>query len=82
MKRSFFIVGILLVVAASTSNRSTAADAFGAWTDGLPAGWVEQAVCDPYIDYGCVANNRMVTAREGGGSGERILRSLRELQMS
>ncbi len=68
MKRSFFIVGILLVVAASTSNRSTAADAFGAWTDGLPAGWVEQAVCDPYIDYGCVANNRMVTAAKAAAA--------------
>ena len=63
MKRSvFFIVCILLVVAASTSNRSTAADAFGAWTDGLPAGWSEQALCDPYVDYGCAANDRLVTA--------------------
>ena len=68
MKRSFFIVCILLVVAASTSNRSTAADAFGAWANGLPAGWVEQAVCDPYIDYGCVANNRMVTAAKAAAA--------------
>ena len=42
--------------------------AFGAWANGLPAGWVEQAVCDPYIDYGCVANNRMLTAAKAAAA--------------
>ena len=30
-----------------------AADAFGAWTNGLPTAWVEGPTCDPYVDYNC-----------------------------
>jgi len=52
MKRSLLIVGILLL-AATQSSRSTAADAFGAWQDGLPSAWHEGSSCDPWVDYGC-----------------------------
>lgn len=30
-----------------------AADAFGAWANGLPSAWVEGPACDPWVDYNC-----------------------------
>lgn len=52
MKRSLLIVGVLLL-AATQSSRSIAADAFGAWRDGLPSAWHEGSSCDPWVDYDC-----------------------------
>jgi len=54
MKRLLLLVGVLLL-AATASNRSMAADAYGAWTNGLPTAWVEGPSCDPYVDFGCDA---------------------------
>ena len=44
-----------------------AADAFGAWTNGLPTAWVEGPTCDPYVDYNCYA--------EQSGDGAQVGRS-------
>jgi hypothetical protein len=68
MKRLHSTIGVFLLLLAAPSTPASARDAFGAWTDGLPAGWVEQASCDPYVDYGCVANNRMVTAAKAAAT--------------
>src|SRR5580700_2695100 len=68
MKRLHLTIGVLLLLLAAVSTPALARDPFGAWTDGLPAAWVEQASCDPYIDYGCVANNRMVTAAKAAAA--------------
>jgi hypothetical protein len=51
MKRLLLVGALLLAVTAST--RSMAADAWGAWTNGLPTAWVEGPACDPYVDYNC-----------------------------
>jgi Putative beta-barrel porin-2, OmpL-like. bbp2 len=51
MKRLLLLVVLLLGVTAS--SRSMAADAFGAWTNGLPTAWVESRSCDPWVDYNC-----------------------------
>jgi hypothetical protein len=51
MKRLLLVGALLLAVSAST--RSMAADAWGAWTNGLPTAWVEGPACDPYVDYNC-----------------------------
>jgi hypothetical protein len=51
MKRLLLLGALLLAVTAS--SRSMAADAFGAWTNGLPTAWVEGPACDPYVDYNC-----------------------------
>jgi hypothetical protein len=51
MKRLLLIAALLLAVTAS--SRSMAADAYGAWTNGLPTAWVDGATCDPYVDYNC-----------------------------
>jgi hypothetical protein len=52
MKRLLLVIGVLLL-AVTASGRSMAADAYGAWKDGLPNAWVEGAVCDPWVDYNC-----------------------------
>jgi hypothetical protein len=52
MKRLLLVIGVLLL-AVTASGRSMAADAYGAWKDGLPNAWVEGAVCDPWLDYNC-----------------------------
>ncbi len=39
-----------------------AADAFGAWTNGLPTGWVEGATCNPYVDYNCTPSKSAILA--------------------
>jgi Putative beta-barrel porin-2, OmpL-like. bbp2 len=54
MKRLLLFTVLLLAVTAS--SRSMAADAWGAWTNGLPTAWVEGRSCDPYVDYNCVAS--------------------------
>ena len=54
MKRLLLVGALLLAVTAST--RSMAADAWGAWTNGLPTAWVEGPACDPYVDYNCPAS--------------------------
>ena len=51
MKRLLLLGALLLAVTAS--SRSMAADAWGAWTNGLPTAWVEGPACDPYVDYNC-----------------------------
>jgi hypothetical protein len=51
MKR-LLLLGILLL-AVTASSRSMAADAWGAWINGLPSAWVEGPACDPYVDYNC-----------------------------
>jgi Putative beta-barrel porin-2, OmpL-like. bbp2 len=52
MKRLLLLFGVLLL-AVTVSTRSMAADAFGAWTNGLPSAWIEGQSCDPYVDYNC-----------------------------
>ena len=54
MKRLLLLGALLLAVTAP--NRSMAADAWGAWTNGLPTAWVEGPACDPYVDYNCPAS--------------------------
>jgi hypothetical protein len=51
--RRLFVLGALLLLALAASNRAMAADAFGAWTDGLPTAWVEGPTCNPNVDYNC-----------------------------
>ena len=52
MKR-LFLLGVIALLAIAASDRAMAADAFGAWTNGLPTAWVEGPTCDPYVDYNC-----------------------------
>jgi hypothetical protein len=52
MRRLFLVAGILLL-AVMASGRAIAADAYGAWKDGLPTAWVEGPTCDPWVDYNC-----------------------------
>jgi hypothetical protein len=51
MKRLLLVGFFLLAVTAS--KPSMAADAFGAWTNGLPTAWVTGPACDPWVDYAC-----------------------------
>ncbi len=53
MKRLLLLVAVVALLVATASNRSMAADAFGAWTNGLPTAWVEGPSCDPWVDYNC-----------------------------
>jgi hypothetical protein len=52
MRKLVLVAGVFLLAIAA-SGRAMAADAFGAWRDGLPAGWVEGPSCNPYVDYNC-----------------------------
>jgi hypothetical protein len=52
MKR-LFLLGVIVLFAIAASGRAIAADAFGAFTNGLPTAWVEGPTCDPYVDYNC-----------------------------
>lgn len=52
MRRLLIAVGILLLT-VTASSRSMAGNAYGAWVDGLPAGWVEGPACNPWLDYEC-----------------------------
>jgi hypothetical protein len=58
MKRLLLLGALLLAITAS--SRSMAADAWGAWTNGLPTAWVEGPACDPYVDYNCPASKAAV----------------------
>ena len=63
--RRVFVFGVLLLLAVAASNRAMAADAFGAWTNGLPTGWVESPACDPYVDYNCTPSKAMMALKSG-----------------
>ncbi|MGA2892992.1 MAG: outer membrane beta-barrel protein [Xanthobacteraceae bacterium] len=52
MKR-LFLLGGLLLLAITVSNRAMAADVWGAWQNGLPTAWVEGPSCNPDYDYNC-----------------------------
>ena len=52
MKR-LFLLGGLLLLAITVSNRAMAADMWGAWQNGLPTAWVEGPSCNPDYDYNC-----------------------------
>jgi len=65
MKRLFLFGALLLAVTAS--SRSMAADAWGAWTNGLPTAWVEGPACDPYVDYNCAPSKPAPTVAKAGG---------------
>ena len=78
MKR-LFLLGVIALLAIAASGRAMAADAFGAWTNGLPTAWVEGPTCDPYVDLQLHA--------EQGGDGtqvgrQRSVRSVCQLQVS
>jgi Putative beta-barrel porin-2, OmpL-like. bbp2 len=60
IRRLVLPVALMLTVTAST--RSLAADAYGAWVDGLPTAWVEAPSCDPYVDYNCTPSAAAVRA--------------------
>ena len=61
MKR-LLLLGVLLL-AVAVSSRAMAADAFGAWTNGLPTGWVEGPACDPYVDFNCTPSKAMMALK-------------------
>jgi hypothetical protein len=50
--KTLLVVGVSLL-ACVLSARAMAADAFGAWVNGLPAAWSEHPTCNPYVDYNC-----------------------------
>jgi hypothetical protein len=68
MKRLLLAVGVLLL-GLTAPNHSIAADALGAWTDGLPTGWVEGPSCDPYVDYNCVASKHVAAKATAARTG-------------
>ncbi len=61
--RRVFLLGVLLLLAVAASNRAMAADAFGAWSNGLPTGWVEGPACDPYVDYNCTPSKAIMALK-------------------
>ena len=70
MKR-LFVLGAILLLGVTASSRSMAADAWGAWTNGLPTAWVEGPACDPLLDFNCPmskaeAKKRTAAARAAG----------------
>jgi Putative beta-barrel porin-2, OmpL-like. bbp2 len=64
MKR-WLVLGVLVVLAVAASGRAMAADAFGAWTNGLPTAWVEAPTCDPYVDYNCSPSKAVMALKSG-----------------
>jgi hypothetical protein len=62
MKRVLFLVGVVALLVVTASNRSVAADAWGAWSNGLPTAWVEGPACDPWVDYNCNPSKAAVAA--------------------
>lgn len=52
MRRLVLLAGALSAT-TMISGHAMAADAYGAWKDGLPTAWVEGPVCDPLVDYNC-----------------------------
>jgi len=65
MKR-LLLLGVLLL-AVTASSRSMAADAWGAWINGLPSAWVEGPACDPYVDYNCAPSQSAAMALKARG---------------
>ena len=63
--RRLFLLGVMLVAIAASGGRAIAADAFGAWTNGLPTGWVEGPTCDPYVDYNCTPSKAVMALKSG-----------------
>jgi Putative beta-barrel porin-2, OmpL-like. bbp2 len=61
--RRVFLLGVLLLLVVAASNRAMAADAFGAWSNGLPSGWVEAPACDPYVDYNCTPSKAIMALK-------------------
>ncbi len=61
--RRWFLLGVMLVAIAASGGRAIAADAFGAWTNGLPTGWVEGPTCDPYVDYNCTPSKAVMALK-------------------
>ena len=51
MKRAFLLA--ILLLAVTVSSRAMAADAWGAWKDGLPGAWATGPACNPWVDYNC-----------------------------
>jgi hypothetical protein len=64
MKR-LFLLGVIVLLAIAASGRAMAADAFGAWTNGLPTAWVEGPICDPYVDYNCSSSKAVMALKSG-----------------
>ena len=64
MKR-LFLLGVIALFAIAASGRAMAADAFGAWTNGLPTAWVEGPTCDPYVDYNCTPSKAVMALKSG-----------------
>ena len=52
MKRFLVVIGVLLL-AVTMSGRAMAADAYGAFKDGLPTAIPLGPQCDPWVDYNC-----------------------------
>jgi hypothetical protein len=52
MKRLLLLAGLLLLV-VTLPSRVMAADAWGAWKNGLPTAWVNGPACNPWVDYAC-----------------------------
>ena len=63
--RRLFLLGVMLVAIAASGGRAIAADAFGAWTNGLPTGWVEGPTCDPYVDFNCTPSKAVMALKSG-----------------
>jgi hypothetical protein len=65
MKR-LFLLGVFAMLAIVVSGRAMAADAFGAWSNGLPTAWIEGPTCDPWVDYNCTPSKAMLRAAANG----------------
>ena len=64
MKR-LFLLGVIALLAIAAAGRAMAADAFGAWTNGLPTAWVEGPTCDPYVDFNCTPSKAVMALKSG-----------------
>jgi hypothetical protein len=68
MKR-LLLLGVLLL-AVPISNHAMAADAWGAWQNGLPTAWVNGPACNPWADYNCdapkVSSSRLKAMEQSG----------------
>ena len=65
MKRLFLLGVIALLAIAASGRAAMAADAFGAWTNGLPTAWVEGPTCDPYVDFNCSPSKAVMALKSG-----------------
>jgi hypothetical protein len=71
MKR-LFLLGVIALLAIAASGRAMAADAFGAWTNGLPTAWVEGPTCDPYVDFNCTPSKVVMALKSGVNAVHRV----------